>query len=85
MYQSANFNKNLVYRVKLGLSQIGSEHQRKIYGFFDLIGDLGGVLELILVLFGIVVSPIANYSFIMKAADKLFYGRTSKEQVFDKE
>ena len=50
-----------------------------------MIGDLGGVLELILVLFGIFMAPIGNYSYIMKAAQKLFYGRSSGKPVFDSE
>lgn len=40
---------------------------RKIYGFFDLIGDLGGVIEVFLVFFGLFIYPISEYSFDMKA------------------
>jgi hypothetical protein len=46
--------------------------------FFDLLGDLGGVRELAIICFGIFLMPIAEHSFIMKAAKYLFFARTSK-------
>ena len=65
------------------LSQIGQLHRRRVYALFDLLGDLGGVLELIVLFFGVLVAPVSYYSFIMKAAEKLFYGRTKDANIFD--
>ena len=43
----------------------------------DLIGDLGGVMEVFLFIFGIVLYPISKMSFILKATKMLFHARTS--------
>jgi hypothetical protein len=32
------------FKTKIGLSKITITHERKIYGFFDVLGDFGGVL-----------------------------------------
>ena len=42
---------------------------------FDLIGDLGGVLEIFVVVFLFIVSPITEYSFKMKAIQKFYLAR----------
>jgi len=65
------------------MSQIGKSHVRRVYGIFDLLGDLGGVLELIIVTVGFFVSKLSKFSFTMLAANKLFYGRTLDDQMFD--
>ena len=38
-------------------------HERQIYGFIDLLGDLGGVMEVIMIVFGIILYPISFHSF----------------------
>ena len=47
------------------------------------MGDLGGVLELIIVSFGLLFAPISRYSFLITAAGKLFYSRTSDNNLFN--
>jgi len=59
-------------------------HHRKCYGAFDLLGDLGGVIEVIMVLFGFMIYPISEHSFMLKATKKLFKARTTKNDLFDK-
>tara|TARA_B110000285_G_C14885805_1_gene496111 strand:- start:518 stop:790 length:273 start_codon:yes stop_codon:yes gene_type:complete len=51
---------------------------------FDLIGDLGGVKELIILSFGWFLFPMSEHSFIMKAAKHLFLARTSNKEIFTK-
>ena len=41
------------------------QHERTIYSFFDLLGDLGGVTEVIMVSFGFMLFPISEHSFIL--------------------
>ena len=48
----------------------------------DLIGDLGGVMEVFHVIFGVVLNPISNFAFILKATKMLFYARTSDSEMF---
>ena len=58
------------------LSSISKMHERKVYSFLELIGDLGGVLEILLLIFGIFINPISEFSFYMKAIKKMFLIRT---------
>ena len=57
-------------------------HERKIYGFFDLLGDLGGVTEIIMLVFGLFLYPISEHSFILEAANKLYFARTKDNNMF---
>ena len=57
-------------------------HERSIYGFIDLLGDLGGVLEIVLLVFGLFLSPISEYSFNIKAIQKLYKAKTNEPSMF---
>ena len=47
-------------------------HERKIYNFFDLLGELGGVTEVIMIFFGVFLFKVSKHSFIMKATKRIF-------------
>ena len=59
-------------------------HTREVYGFIDLLGDLGGVTELIMICFGFFLFPISEHSFILKAAKKFFLANSSDSTLFVK-
>jgi hypothetical protein len=59
-------------------------HSREVYHIMDLIGDLGGVFEVIITIFGIFVFPMSQHSFVMKALEKLFLARTLDNSMFVK-
>ena len=40
-------------------------HTREVYGFIDILGDLGGVLEVIMVVMGGILMPISEHHFIL--------------------
>ena len=61
------------------------KHERDIYNFLDLIGDLGGVLEVFLVFFAFFIEPISEHSFYMKALSKLFVANTKEKKYFKKD
>ena len=42
-------------------------HERKVYGVLDLFGDLGGVSEVMFIIFGALLSPISDHSYLIKA------------------
>ena len=48
----------------------------------DIIGELGGVHEIILIGISLMIGPIAHFSFIMKSAKHLFYARTFDSNIF---
>ena len=39
------------------LDGLQSTHTRKVYGFFDLLGEIGGIKEIILLIIGLVLMP----------------------------
>jgi hypothetical protein len=48
----------------------------------DLLGDLGGVTEVMLLLFNFFLLPISQHSFVVKMMKKLFIARTKDEDLF---
>ena len=60
------------------------EHERSIYTTMDLIGDLGGVHELIVIFFSIFMSSVSEHSFVSKALGILYLVRTKETDLFEK-
>ena len=50
----------------------------------DLLGDLGGIVEVILICFFLFITPISEHSFYLKAAHRLFWARTKDKHFFKK-
>lgn len=44
------------------------KHERNVYSVLDLLGDLGGVMEVLMIIFGTIFISIAEYSFVLKAS-----------------
>ena len=55
------------------------KHKRVIFGWLDLLGKLGGITNVMMLLFGFFLFGISEHSFILKAAKKLFIARTRSE------
>lgn len=49
-------------------------HEREVYGLLGLIGDLGGVIEFVLLLFG-VVSSFSKYIYHLKLISYLYLAK----------
>ena len=60
-------------------------HIRYIYGLLDILGDLGGVTEVIMLLFGFFLFPISEHSFILQALRRLYKARTKDDTIFRKD
>ena len=58
-------------------------HTRQVYNVIDFIGDLGGVLEILVMIFGIVLYPLSEFQFNLKAINLLFMARTSDKFIFE--
>ena len=75
-------NKHILVRINFFISDLQKMHQRAVYGFIDLLGDLGGVLEVIMVLTGAILMPIAEHHFTLQAAKRIFMARTKDSKLF---
>ena len=57
-------------------------HKREIFNAIDLVGELGGVIEIFIITFSVFLGPISYFSFILKATKALFLARTDDHQMF---
>lgn len=78
---TAATNTTLV-RINIYRSALQKSHERQVYGFIDLLGDLGGILEVIMVVTGGLIMPISEHHYILQAAKRIFMARTSDPTLF---
>ena len=57
--------KHILVRTNFYISDLEKKHARAVYGFIDLLGDLGGVLEVIMVFTGAVLLPISEHHYTL--------------------
>jgi hypothetical protein len=82
LYQTSYKNKDLLYSAAMVLGQTGLGHTRIRYGLFSYLADLGGILEILTMFLGFLLFPLSEHSFIIKAANKFFFARTNRDDVF---
>ena len=58
-------------------------HKRKIYDIVALLGDLGGVTEVIMLTMGMLLFPISESSYNMMSTKRMFIARTKNDELFD--
>lgn len=51
----------------------------------NLLGALGGITNVIMILFNGIIKPINEHSFVLKAAKKLYFARSKEDDLFQKE
>jgi hypothetical protein len=57
-------------------------HSREIYSLFDLLGDLGGVTDILVFVVGALIFPFAEHHFIMRYLQKMFLIQTTEKHLF---
>ena len=70
------------YRSVHNLQPTNTQHTRQFYNMMDLIGDLGGVMDIIIMLFGLVLYPYASYSYNLEMQRCLYKARTNDNKMF---
>ena len=75
-------NKDIIYKTSMMLSEIAVSHSRQIYDIIDLLGDLGGVMEVLLFVFGFIFFPFSEHNYIIRALQKLYMARTTNDKIF---
>ena len=73
---------NVLYESKIWLHSEQTKLTRQVYNIFDLLGDLGGVTEVIMIFFGFILYSISEHSFYLTASKKLFFARTNENNIF---
>jgi hypothetical protein len=56
-------------------------HKREIYNFLDLLGDLGGIRDIIVASIGILLFPYSEYSYNLKVLSKMYLAETIDESL----
>jgi len=62
----------------ISLDMTHFEYKRHVYNFVDFLGELGGILELIVFLCGIIMYPINEHKFYVYSLSKLFIKEPKK-------
>ena len=57
----------LIFSSDFWLTETSIMYNRRIYGWFDLLGDIGGVTEVLILIFSFIFNPISEHLFILKA------------------
>ena len=71
-----NTNDKLA-KINIYISSLKRMHTREVYGFIDILGDLGGVLEVIMVVMSGILMPISEHHFILQAAKRMFMAKST--------
>ena len=66
------------------LNEEGVNYTREVYHILDVLSDLGGIIEVIMIIFGFILFPISEHSFYLKAARMLFFARSKDQNMFIK-
>ena len=74
--------KEIIFSSVTWLNNESTKFSRQVYNIFDLLGDLGGVTEVIMITFGFFLFSVSEHSFHMTAIKKLFFVRTKDETLF---
>ena len=57
-------------------------HSRRIYGLLDVLGDFGGLNEVVMSILALLLSPWVEFQFNLKALQKLYLVKTRRTDQF---
>lgn len=77
-------NPNHLYSNMFYLDETGISHKREVYNFIEALSDIGGIIEIMLILFGLIFLPISRHSFYLHAARFMFFARSRDSTLFIK-
>ena len=66
------FNQNIILWCEVGLSNTLTIHKKSLYTVFDLLGDVGGLLDLFTLFVAFFLSKYNHSLFIFNAANNMF-------------
>lgn len=65
-------DKNLVMKTRIGFGFVGMLHRRQNYSLMGILGDVGGVFELLCSMVGVFLIPISRHSFMLHVLKKTY-------------
>ena len=75
-------NPNILFKATIWQDNERVSHRREGYDLFGLLGDLGGITQIFYLIFGTILYPYSEHSFVVKALKKLYYARTRDNEIF---
>ena len=72
----------VLYKFMINFGTTKKEHERKIYGFLDVLGDYGGVAEVLTTSAASLLGSISAHNYIIKAVAALFFAKTTDSRLF---
>lgn len=81
-YQSKTIDENLLLENNIYLSPSICNNLRIVYGITSLLSDLGGVMGVIISIFGIIFRPFSKFMYYINAIKRLFLARTRDKKMF---
>lgn len=66
------------------IDEVGVSYLREVYTIIDALGDLGGIMEITLIVFGLLFLPISRHSFYLQASRLMFFARSKDQNLFVK-
>ena len=73
---------NLLLKTDYFLAPQEWKHLRRIYGVTNLLSDLGGVMNVMLTVFGVLFKPLSKHQYFTNAIKRLFLARTKDDTIF---
>lgn len=64
------------------LDETGLSHQREVYTAIDALGDIGGIIEITIIVFSLIFLPISRHSFYLRASRFMFFARSKDKSLF---
>lgn len=66
------------------LDATGIDYLREVYNLIDALGDIGGIFQIVLIVFGCIFLPISRHSFYLRASRFMFFARSRDTNMFVK-
>mgnify|MGYP001094581193 CR=1 FL=1 len=76
--------KHELFECEIMLDEEEAKQHRTVYGILDLLGDVGGIMDILIIIFGVFLFPLSHHSFLDTATKKFFYARTKDDKDFGK-
>ena len=73
---------HVLFRFMINFGTSKKEYERKIYGFLDVLGDYGGVAEVLTTSAASLLGSISAHNYIIKAVAALFFAKTTDSRLF---